>query len=190
MIKFVEHGGWIGADTCMEDYVPWIRPGATRYIESVLTKGSKVFEWGMGASTVWFAKNGHNVISMELDHDWFVEIDNILEKKNLKASLYCFAKNDTEEYADYILKYPDESFDFVLVDGRNRCRCLSNALSKVKIGGMLCLDNSERQEYAKGVALLDSWDGLEWGDSGWKSVVWQRGIQSEVRRVIFPNEDA
>jgi hypothetical protein len=55
---------------------------------------------------------------------------------------------------------------------------------------MLCLDNSERQEYAKAVALMDSWQGFEYGDEGWMSAIFIRLPESEVDRVEFENEDA
>ena len=190
MIEHKGHGGFILGDTAMEEYEPWLRPSSARYIESVLPKGAFVFEWGMGASTVWMAKLGCHVISLELDHDWFLAIEEILEKEKLDASIYCFGmSNDYDKYADYILKYDDNLFDLVLIDGRNRCRCLANARSKVKVGGMLCLDNSEREEYQKAVALLDTWNGYTWGDFGWETTVWTRP-DGTIKPVTFESEDA
>lgn len=190
MKQFVSEGGFILGQTAWEEGVPWLRPDATQYIHDHLHYGARAFEWGMGGSTVWMARRGYKVISMELDHAWFEKVDAFLALNYLTedVSVYCHATQKT--YADYILNYPDMMFDFVLIDGRNRCRCLGNALSKVKIGGMLCLDNSERQEYAKAVALMDTWDGYEWGDEGWTTAVWHRSEYSIVDRVEFPNEDA
>jgi hypothetical protein len=93
-------------------------------------------------------------------------------------------------YADYILKSSDNSFDFILVDGRNRQRCLGNARSKVKVGGIVCLDNSEREEYNDALKLMESWDGYSFGDDGWLTTVFLRLLESEVERVEFPNADA
>ena len=42
---------------------------------------------------------------------------------------------------------PDNSLDFVLVDGRARPECLYYALPKMKKNGIVILDNSERDHY-------------------------------------------
>ena len=44
-------------------------------------------------------------------------------------------------------QYPDEYFHIVVVDGRARPSCISHALKKVKKGGYLIVDNSERDYY-------------------------------------------
>jgi hypothetical protein len=42
---------------------------------------------------------------------------------------------------------PDNSLDFVLVDGRARPECLYYALPKMKRKSIVILDNSEREHY-------------------------------------------
>jgi predicted O-methyltransferase YrrM len=193
--KFVEHGGWIGADTCIEEGKPWLRPAAADYIQSFLHEGSNVFEWGCGASTVWLARLGCTVTSIELDQEWTDKVRKWLNDEGLCDSVRILdfsPKNSLNlcESADFILKCLDDSYDLVLIDGRARNRCLGNARSKVKVGGMLVLDNSEREEYANGVALMDTWDGYEYGDSGWRTTVYFRLPESETERVVLPCEDA
>jgi predicted O-methyltransferase YrrM len=190
MIKYMGHSGWIGADTAMEESIPWLRPGATAYIESLLPEAN-VFEWGSGASTLWFAKRGYCVTSLELDKSWVELIRGKIKGANIR--LLDFSPStlqNMEEYADCILHSLDNEYDLILIDGRNRNRCLGNCRSKVKIGGIICLDNSERTEYAKSVQLMDSWDGYEWGDEGWKSCCWTRLPESNIERVEFETEDA
>lgn len=58
-------------------------------------------------------------------------------------------------YAEVISSYPDSSFDIVLVDGRARPACLLLAIDKVRPGGYLVLDNSDRSHYRSAMAELN-----------------------------------
>ena len=55
--------------------------------------------------------------------------------------------HDYTEYVQFIDHFSDEGFDMVLVDGRARQACLIHGWPKVKIGGYLVLDNSNRKAY-------------------------------------------
>lgn len=197
MVKYLGDGGFILGQTAWEEGLPWLRPMATEYIKCLLPQGASIFEWGMGASTIWFARQKHSVASFELDPEWYKQVGERVVKENLMPFVqpYYFGiikglnSPNIQMYADAILSATFGKFDLILVDGRNRCRCLANARSKVKVGGMLCLDNSERPEYAKAIALLDIWDGVSWGDEGWMTTVWVRP-EGEVEPITFPNEDA
>ena len=59
-----------------------------------------------------------------------------------------------KRYVRSIQKYPDKHFDLVLVDGRARVACLEEATKKIKQGGYLMLDNSERKEYQTAMKKL------------------------------------
>jgi hypothetical protein len=37
---------------------------------------------------------------------------------------------------------------------------------------------------------MDSWDGYEYGDEGWKTTIWHRLPESETDSVHFTCEDA
>jgi hypothetical protein len=54
-------------------------------------------------------------------------------------------------------KYPDCTFDIIIVDGRSRNHCIDHAIQKLKSGGSLILDNAERDEYIPGCQILDHW---------------------------------
>jgi len=58
-----------------------------------------------------------------------------------------YSGKNFEEYVKTIDKYPDESFDVIVVDGRARPSCIQHSLSKLKSGGYLVVDNSEREYY-------------------------------------------
>ena len=52
-------------------------------------------------------------------------------------------------YATFIDSFPDHSFDLIVIDGRARAACIQHAIRKVKKGGYLLIDNSERYDLSK-----------------------------------------
>ena len=63
-----------------------------------------------------------------------------------------------DDFATTITAFPDESFDLVLVDGQDeRVGCVESAAPKLKRGGLLVLDDSDRPEYRRVDRVLESW---------------------------------
>jgi hypothetical protein len=64
-----------------------------------------------------------------------------------------------KEFARAIDGYPDEYFDIVMVDSFARPSCITHALPKLKSGGWLVLDNSDREYYLSQIGyVINSWD--------------------------------
>jgi hypothetical protein len=190
---------WIGSDTTWEAGLPHLRPPATDALEAHLQSGMTVLEWGAGASTIWLARLNLIVISLEMDAEWYRQVQRRLELEGLlyRVRLLYFGpqtsrEKQLQEQADYILMQDDAKFDFILVDGRNRARCLAHAQPKVKAGGLICLDDSQRPEYAAGVALYRDWPRRDWGDEGWLTTIWTRPATWLPPRepVVLPNAEA
>ena len=59
-----------------------------------------------------------------------------------------------ERYVRAIDDYPDGHFHVVSVDGRARVACLERALAKIAPGGLLILDNSQRDRYKPALSRL------------------------------------
>ena len=111
---------------------PWLPESAIEFIEVYLKPWHLTFEFGSGASTLWLWERCAQVVSVEHDPAHFLP-GVIMHPR---------------PYAPVISEYPDETFDFILVDGRDRVQCIKCALPKLKRGGWLMLDNSERRRYA------------------------------------------
>jgi predicted O-methyltransferase YrrM len=113
----------------------------------------KIFEFGMGASTVWLDKmdSVELLVSVEHDETWYNEVTSRVNKDKTKTILA------ERPYSQIIEQYDNEYFDSVIVDGRDRVKCIESSASKVKKGGILILDNSERLEYTDGINLLKDW---------------------------------
>jgi precorrin-6B methylase 2 len=159
----------------LNDRRPWITFAAIRYLEKNLKKDMRVYEYGAGGSTLFFAKRVREVISVEHDPNWRNQVVETLTKagyENCRIDLIEPARDDLtidkdpsdpdaymssgvefkgksfRNYATSIDEYPDEYFDVVVIDGRARPSCFKHAASKVKSGGFLMLDNAEREIYA------------------------------------------
>lgn len=170
--------------TPLEDGIPWIGFGAIDFLNKHLSEKDVVFEYGAGGSTIFFAKRVKQVISVEHDMAWY---DSVVLKLNNEAlsnvAIFCIQAEETisnssrdpssysnfysshglqfQKYVSFIDSYPDNYFDWVVVDGRARPSCLNQAQSKVKPGKYLLLDNSDRSHYQPAISnLFGKWKNL------------------------------
>lgn len=56
---------------------------------------------------------------------------------------FCYFRN----YVNQIDTFPNGYFDIVSIDGRARPACIAHAVEKVKLGGLLILDNADIPYY-------------------------------------------
>ncbi len=155
------------------DEQPWITFPVIDFIIENVNHSSRVFEYGGGGSTLFFMNHAKEVVTVEHDRQWFTTLEQIIASKKLNnwtgqfilpemASTHSLNpsnpnhyytddkafKNFTfKAYASSIDHYTDEHFDFVLVDGRSRPSCIQHSISKIKRGGYLIVDNSDREYY-------------------------------------------
>jgi hypothetical protein len=71
------------------DYqIPWLVFSCINYLDKIHKKGLEVFEYGSGGSTIYFAKNGSKITSVEHDANWYFETFNIINKSGFTAIDY------------------------------------------------------------------------------------------------------
>ena len=92
-------------------------------------------------------------------------------------------------YVDSTYLPSNASFDFVSVDGRARVACMSRALHILKpVGGVLLMDNSDREYYKAGYDLVPShW--LKFEDTvntGERSTLWVSCLKGQCGRTDTP----
>jgi hypothetical protein len=169
----------IDGSSPLEDAIPWITFSAIEFLDQYTDDGMNIFEYGTGGSTAFFLSKGANVFSVEHDETWANEICQKLSensenwiltlRKPQKISDFSsrspsepndFISNSLSysglsfmEYANEIKRYPDAFFDIVLIDGRARPSCFIAALSKVKKGGIIVWDNTDRETYWKAITM-------------------------------------
>ena len=132
--------------------VPWLTYPAIFFLEQrkKIIKGADVFEYGSGNSTFWWEKYSKKVVAVEYFNKWYKKMSEDLSKK---TTLLFRENNDSHDFANAILEEKTK-YDIVVVDGRDRVRCAINAAERLKAGGVIIWDNSERPRYAKGVKQL------------------------------------
>ena len=132
---------------------PWLSPAAILLLDNWLKKTDSGFEWGSGRSTLWLARRVGQLVSVEDNPEWYAKVRENLTRQGLTNVNYrlfeCGELNEQSEpenhpYADAIGEYPDGHFDFIFVDGNLRLPCMRKALAKLKVGGLLALDNANR----------------------------------------------
>jgi predicted O-methyltransferase YrrM len=145
--------------------LPWMNLQVIDWLGSYLKKDMKLFEWGSGGSTFFYANLVEEVISIEYDEGYYELVKNKLEDKGkdnvilkpvlpqekgeMKSFCPLHLGSSFDNYVESIDEYPDRFFDVIVVDGRQRNQCFKHALRKVKEGGIIVFDNFEREIYKK-----------------------------------------
>jgi len=144
-----------------EDTLPWINHWAIYWLSSMIRETDRVFEWGSGASTIWFAKKVSSVISIESDPNWFREISTQISEEGLTNVDLKFIGKDPigtwRAYSNEIKKHPQNSFDLIFVDGdlATRTICAEAAIRVAGEDTIIILDNSIRKHEA--AKVLEAW---------------------------------
>ena len=160
---------------------PWLAFDAIDFIAGRLSPQWNIFEYGSGGSTLYWLKRGAELVSIEHEAEWYslvngrVRPGSCLDYRLVQPELGrscaptpdiiadpdCYASNDPlflsqnfRRYVSQIDEFPDQTFDMVIVDGRARPSCLKHSTPKVKMGGLLVLDNSDREYYLRATRSL------------------------------------
>lgn len=137
---------------------PWLTFDSVKILKGWIKPNDVILEFGSGQSTRWFAKISHNITSVEHDKDWYNTTKNSLINIASKTKLVLgINKND---YLKITNNFPDNSIDICLIDGEWRRDCMIEVFKKIKVGGMIILDNAETY-------LPIMWPSISFQDS-WK----------------------
>lgn len=130
--------------------IPWVTYSFIDFIKERIRKQHTVFEFGSGNSTFFYAKYAGIVVSVEHDKEWYDKI--VKEKPENSEMIFC----ELVRGGDYC-KMPvklEETFDIIIVDGRDRVNCCKQAVDALSPTGVVVLDDSEREFYREAVDFL------------------------------------
>lgn len=174
---------------------PWISFDAIAYLDAQSLRGRRVFEYGSGGSTLYWVERGAECVSVEHDAAWYERLkgrlselpgveyrlasptplpDNEVPGSVDDPASYLSANSHYRgygfrSYAAQIDDFPPDHFDLVMVDGRARPSCIRHAVPRLKPGGMLVVDNSDRRHYASALREVSGC-----------SRIWFRGVVPQV----------
>jgi SAM-dependent methyltransferase len=139
---------------------PWMVPAAVSYLGRVIESRWTVFEFGSGASTAWYAERAARVTSLEHDPAWHAEVERRLQSSGATNS--DLRLTPIAAFPSAVWEMPDGSFDLIVVDGNDsdttdRVDCVRCAISKLRPGGLLVLDDSDNPRYRAVDDLLGKW---------------------------------
>ena len=134
------------------NYLPWFTYPAIEALENWDFSDKRVFEYGSGFSTFFWASRAKEVVSVEHDRTWYEMIaklapDNV---RLIHAPIESDESNPSAELRERFEAYAgtiDGRFQIVVVDGYARSRvrylCAQKALQHLDSNGMIILDNSD-----------------------------------------------
>ncbi|MCJ2178608.1 class I SAM-dependent methyltransferase [Novosphingobium album (ex Hu et al. 2023)] len=146
--------------------LPWWTFSAISAVDRYLTSGprKRVFEYGSGASTLWLAQRCDEVVSIETDPKWYANLSKELTAySNVRLRLIEAQQDGTitshkagfeELYFDnFVHSINDETkpFDVVIIDGRAREACLQACIPHLTEGGIIVIDDTNRQRYRNAI---------------------------------------
>ena len=120
---------------------PLISYRAAKHLDRLLRKDWRGVEFGSGYSTPWLANRLGFLLSIEDNSDWHRRVAGLLA--GITPDAVRHELRTAEAYAD-LAEFPDGFFDFALVDGSRRADCIAAVVPKVRPGGWLYLDNSDK----------------------------------------------
>jgi hypothetical protein len=120
------------------DPIPWFTYPAIEYLNQFDVTGKKIFEYGSGNSTAYWARRGAQVWAVDHDQAWFDKMT-----ASLTAGQTLYYADAEQDYAAAIAR-PGILFDIVVIDGVFRTACVEPALAHVRPGGIIIVDNAER----------------------------------------------
>lgn len=129
--------------------LPWMTYPAIEFLQNYVTKNHEIFEFGCGASTIFFAQKTKKVYGVETNKKWLDLINEKLQSLNLSAQIELMENGiDNKNYEIFPQKF-EKKFDIIVIDSLKRFLCAQHSINFIKDDGIIILDDSQRENYKK-----------------------------------------
>jgi hypothetical protein len=155
-IPYLSETGWIESRITQSSVdvagkpIPWYSYAAIDFLKERVGVADRVFEFGSGNSTLWWAQRAKHVTGVEHDGKWATLVRKMMPEnvELLEVPLeingdYCRTPRRTEG-----------RYEIVVIDGRDRVNCARQCLTALTDDGVVIWDDSHRRRYRPGLALL------------------------------------
>jgi len=132
--------------------IPWLTYPAIDFLTPRIKSTFRVFEYGSGNSTLWWAPRVKEVIAVEHNTAWAKQVAAHIRHFS-NAQVILEPNPASLQYAEAIQSQKGK-FHIAVIDGSNRVECAEAALSCLTEDGVIIWDNSDRVEYKTGIASL------------------------------------
>lgn len=129
--------------------LPWYTLPAIDFLKNRLQHNFRVFEYGSGYSSLWYAERVEEVLSVEDDTEWATHMQD-----RAPSNLNVIHQPDLNAYPKTVTDHG--RFEIIVVDGCVRRECVKPALEAVANDGIIILDDFERWETDDWRALRDA----------------------------------
>lgn len=167
---------------------PWLTRDAIEILDRTIFPKTKIFEFGSGGSTVWYAERCQFVDAIEHDPEWVRFVMRAIVHFKLRNACvfygqvkhYPEGRDDYSPYLDFAAELIGRDgpkfgpYDLVVVDGRCRVKSVMLAAPYVRPGGRIVLDNAERSWYAPVRGVLAGWAVQETSNGLWRTDIYTK----------------
>lgn len=128
--------------------IPWYPYSAIDFLEERLNKTIRVFEYGGGYSTIWYAERVNEVVCVEHSKEW---VDEISQRVPSNGQII---NEKGQEYIEKPCSY--SGFDLVIIDGIKIKDCIIPAIESLSDTGVIIIDDFDRYESDDYVQLTNN----------------------------------
>ena len=163
--------------------IPWYTFPAIEFLNSLDLSKSRVFEYGCGNSSIFWAERACEVVAVENDLEWLKIM------RNMKVlGLTVMEALDRQMYIN-APAIAGGNFDVVIIDGRFRRSCAEIACKVIKKEGIIIFDNADWYPDACNDLRQQGWFQIDFSGLGpinsyaWTTAVFLRTAAHFSRRL-------
>lgn len=124
----------------LNNSIPWLTYSAIDFLKGRLNKEMRVFEYGCGASTIWWAARVGNVTACEHNLTWVKHVSKQLPDN---ASIIHVDLSKGINYATQV-EETSTKYHVIVIDSRDRINCAKSAVKALAPTGVIIWDDSQR----------------------------------------------
>ncbi len=139
---------------------PWIVPAAVGWLGRRMRADWNVLELGSGRSTVWLGRRAGRVVTLEDNEYWLARARELVAEAGLDHVE--IRRLPVTQFASALAELEPGRLDLLVVDflespQAERVEAVRIGRDKLRPGGLLLLDDSDRPSYAEAYELLAGW---------------------------------